>query len=220
MESVLPNGYWKETYSRHLLGLGRFLEKKRQILRGENFVYLAGMVARWLDKDYKEDTEGFLVENPSEIDLVVRRHAPYIGQNAPVVTVSKLNAEFCTITIAQKEKSIFRQFELKTPGKFFSIASTYSFYSGNRTHGEIFGFFAQQIHKIAEILGDYLDSLEGELPSESPITDGLWNEFGKFQNPRNTKKEQNEKRNITEKEIEKDAIVHIREIVTSFRGNN
>ncbi len=220
MESILPNGYWKDTYSRHLLGLGRFLEKKRQVLRGENFVYLAGMIARWLDKDYKEDTEGYLVENPAEIDQVVRRHAPYIGQNAPVVTVSKLNAEFFTITIAQKENSVFKQFELKTPKKFFSIASTYSFYSGNRTQGEIFGFYAEQIHNIAEILGDYLESLEGELPSESPITVGLWDEFGKFQNTRNTKKEQNEKRKITEKKMEKDSEVQMTKIVTSFRGNN
>lgn len=216
----LPSGYWKETYRRHLLGLGRFLEKRSQSIQGENFVYLAGMIARWLDKDYKDDSESFLVENPEEIDRVIRRHSPYIGQNAPVVTISKLNAEFFTITIAKKEKSIFRQIELRTPGRFFKIASTYSYYAGNRTHAEIFAFFAQKIDGIAEVLGDYLDSLEGELPSEEPISEGLWTEFGKFQNSRNKKKEWNDKMHINEKQIPHEAEVEITKIVQSFNSTN
>ncbi|MCB1176845.1 MAG: hypothetical protein KDK36_04610 [Leptospiraceae bacterium] len=220
MEPELPGGVWKDTYSHHLLGLGRFLEKNKTSMQAENFVYLAGMIARWLDKDYKEDTETFIMEDPEEMDHVVRRHSPFIGQNAPVVTISRLNAEFLTITIAQKEKSVFRQFELKTPKKFFGIASTYSYQAGNKNLAEIFRFFSMKINPITEVLGSYLDSLDGKLPEHSPITEGLWDKFGKSLNSRNKRKEYNEKMGIEEEIVDRDSEVEVNKLIRGlFSGN-
>ena len=104
---------WENMYRLHLLGLEKFLlNRKPSPLSGEQTVYLAGMIARELDLEYKRQAEKFLVQDPEEIDRAVCLHEPYIGQNAPIVTLCKINAERQTIEIACRRHSYALHLEL------------------------------------------------------------------------------------------------------------
>ncbi|MCX7999266.1 MAG: hypothetical protein N3A69_10015, partial [Leptospiraceae bacterium] len=152
----LPHGYWRDTFQHHIIGIERELERtSRYRFSGELVVYLAGMIARELDKNYKEESKIFLLEAPEQMDEIVKQHILFLGQNAIVVTYSKINAEHLTCSLALSSSKFFTTLELKKATKLFSIASTFSHYSGNHFLGKIFSTIAKNLGSIVRFLEAY-----------------------------------------------------------------
>ncbi len=158
--------HWSLTFRSHVLGLEEFLAANlkprwRDRIPGEQTVYLAGMIARELDRGYRAQIQEYLVEDPEEIDRVVRRHALCLGQNAPVVTLSRINAEHSTLQIAiENAGQASRVFLLRLPARYFGIASAYSLQAGKPDLARTFDFFRNHLAVIVDVLAGYLDSLE------------------------------------------------------------
>ncbi|GBF50320.1 hypothetical protein LPTSP4_18450 [Leptospira ryugenii] len=183
-----PKGQWSSTYPKHLLAMETLFQQRRQSLHPEVSVYLAGLVARRLDSEYWTQVEQtFLVESPEEIYDLIRKHSLYIGQNAPIVTTSRYNAEHLMINIALDQQSY--QFLLKIPSKYYGIASTYSYYAGNETLGRILQFLSRHTQQIIDQLRAYMHSIQDrdEIPEPSPILKELWDKFSKGVESKKTK---------------------------------
>ncbi len=184
----------------HLLALEHYVSEERLLrLPGDKSVYLAGMIARQSDPDYAQQTEDFLIESPEQIDLFVRMHDPYIGQNAPIVTVSRINAERITLNLARARRDAY-SFELRFAARLFGLASHYSYLAGNRTLGDIFYFLRNHFPPVLRLLQGYLtyleenpDRLEESIESASKA---MWERLGSERNERNSKKEAWEKMGI------------------------
>ncbi|MCR9144477.1 MAG: hypothetical protein NXI24_19725 [bacterium] len=169
-QAKLPDeGHWSRTFRNHVLGLEQFLAEHmqprwRDRLPGEQTVYLAGMIARELDRGYRAQIQDYLVEDPEKIDRIVRRHAQCLGQNAPVVTLSRINAEHATLQIAIDASGDLpgasRLFLLTLPARYFGIASFYASQAGNQNLARIFDFFRNHLSVVVDILAGYLESLE------------------------------------------------------------
>jgi len=183
----------------HLLALEHYISEERLLrLPGDKSVYLAGMIARQADPGYTEQTEDFLLESPEQIDLFVRSHDPYIGQNAPIVTVSRINAERITLDLAKKRREAY-SYELRFAARLFGIASQYSYLAGNRTLGEIFYFLRNHFPAVLRLLQGYLTFLEGRADRPQQIeraSETMWERLGRQRNERNEKKEAWEKMGI------------------------
>lgn len=184
----------------HLFALEQYVARERLLrLPGDKSVYLAGMIARHADREYKEQTQDFLVESPEQIDLFVRMHDPYIGQNAPIVTVARINAERMTYDLAQARRSAY-SFELRFAVRLFGLASHYSYQAGNRTMGEIYYFLRNHFPVVLQLLQGYLEALENNPDSFQEAMETasrvLWERFGREKNDRNAKKEAWEKMGI------------------------
>ncbi|PJZ69281.1 hypothetical protein CH373_14345 [Leptospira perolatii] len=218
--SKLPKGHWRGTYSSHILLLENFLRPISGKPGGEACVYLAGLIARRLDDSYSEAALTYLLEDPSEIDGIVRTHIPYIGQNAPIVTISKINAEFLSFSLAMRENGSFHRLEILAPKKLFSLASTFSYRSGNQVLGGIFGYFSSELDRILELLSDYLCFL-GEEPSPFPPSSSIsWSDrFESEKNERNVFKEKNPGYDLLE-ELPFDARVKTNSILDNLSGIN
>ena len=185
-----PGGFWKETYHLHLIALEKFLleRRRRSHLRtpapefsGERTIYLAGMVARELDFEYKKHSRKYLLDKPEQLESAIRKHAPYIGQNAPLVTLSKINAEHLTIDIAvNKQGSVV--FQARLPAGYFSIASFYSSQAGNDTQANIFMFLRNHLDEVIRIIAAYFRFI-----TEYPLNDII---------PRDLKKRLGEKSSL------------------------
>lgn len=149
----LPYGKWSETYSVHLYRLEQCQYARRQsLLSGELTVYLAGMIARQLDPEYRKQLSSYLFEDPGDLGRKIRRHDPYIGQNAPIVFVSRINAEHRTFSIALNADHS----STMVPSNLFAIASHYSYKSGNIQLASIFNEFRFQIRNVIYLLAAYL----------------------------------------------------------------
>lgn len=179
METNAFHGYWRDTFRHHIIGIERELENSRFRFSGELVVYLAGMVARELDTNYKQESKMFLLESPEQMDEIVKQHILFLGQNAIIVTYSKINAEHLTYNLAVSSENFFKTLELRRIAKLFSIASTFSHYSGNHLLGKIFSTIAKNLHSIVEFLEIYLCHLDGKLPELEPIPEQTWKKFGK-----------------------------------------
>jgi hypothetical protein len=177
----------------HLLALEHYVSEERLLrLPGDKSVYLAGMIARQTDPAYTQQTEDFLIESPEQIDLFVRMHDPYIGQNAPIVTVSRINAERITLNLAQARREAY-SFELRFAARLFGLASHYSYLAGNRTLVRYFLFseepFPDCSAPAAGISG--VPGRESGAPEESidQASKAMWERLGSERNERNNKKE-------------------------------
>ncbi|MEQ9365109.1 MAG: hypothetical protein RIF32_12735 [Leptospirales bacterium] len=210
--------HWSRTFRKHVLGLEQFLAahfkaRWRDRIPGEQTVYLAGMIAREMDRGYLAQIEEYLVEDPERIDLLVRRHSQCLGQNAPVVTLSRINAEHATLQVAidtlGDDGGANRLFMLNLPARYFGIASFYSSQAGNQALARIFDFFRNHLVVVVEILAGYLESLEKSVdegdqarsagrseffqaPGVAPedlAGSAAWRRFGDDTNERNIRKD-------------------------------
>jgi hypothetical protein len=219
-ENAFPKGNSLNTFRSHVLALENFLmNEKIHDLKGEPLVYLAGMIARKFDRDYSEDIKPFLFSDPSEMDLLIRKHELYIGQNAPVAFAARINAEYLTISIATQEKSIFSRFQLAIPARFFRISSNYFYYSGNKTLGAVLDYFGKELSTIIKIIHEYLTKYSENFPENNKLENQTWTKFGTELNDRNSVKEYLEKKNISE-DIPYDSRVEIKKIFPDSRGQN
>ncbi|MBU45692.1 MAG: hypothetical protein CMN76_20960 [Spirochaetaceae bacterium] len=193
------NSAWKSVYRAHLMLLERFLLGRKSTLESQYTVYLSGMLARHMDLQYQQQIEALLFEDLDELDSTIRKHDPYLGQNAPIVTVSRINGEHLTVGIAFERARGGGGLEWKShvPSRCFGVAAFYSREAGNRHLSEIFAFFHHHHTLVLEILGDYLEFLErdADLISDK-LPPELWSRFGKERNARNEKKEWWESRGI------------------------
>ena len=74
-ERFSDDDHWSLTFRSHVLGLEDFLAANikprwRDRIPGEHTVYLAGMIARELDRGYLAQIQEYLVEDPGQIDRV------------------------------------------------------------------------------------------------------------------------------------------------------
>ena len=187
----IRNGHWKETFRAHVLNLERFLGSAGEPpLSGEQAVYLAGMIARKLDGSYQRMIQDMLWEEPDAVDHLIRRHDPYIGQNAPIATLSRINAEYFTLEIALQGSATLPSFTMAVPARYFAVASHYSHQSGNRTLADLFRFLGNHLPLVLDILEGYLKFIEafGDRSGEQLPTE-TWERFASESNERNAKKE-------------------------------
>jgi len=197
-ETPYPKGPWADTFSKHLLAMESSFNQGKNQLHPDCSVYLAGVVARKLDPNYWKTVEThFLVENPEEILSLIRRHYLFIGQNAPIVTVSRYNAEHLLFEIAMEgisSDTLSKKIRLRIPARYFGIASTYSRYAGNQILSEILEFFSRNLEQILPDLTSYLWNLKGrkEVPELSPIPTELWERFSKISKEMIRKKSQSQ----------------------------
>ena len=195
----IRKGHWKETYRVHVLNLERFLSSGgRPSLSGEQSVYLAGMIARRLDRNYQAMIQELLWEEPEAVDQLIRRHEPYIGQNAPIATLSRINAEFFTLEIALQGDASLRSLTMALPARYFAVASHFTHQSGNKTLADLFRFLGNHLSLVLDILEGYLDFIEafGDHP-DRPLSPEAWERFGSEANERNAKKEWWEARGLS-----------------------
>jgi len=192
---------WQHTFRFHVLAMEHFLGKNKSIsFPGDKCVYLAGMVARQTDEKYCKQIAAMLIEDPAQIDLAVRRHDPYIGQNAPIVTLSKINAEYITVRLAVSPR-IALPFETRFPIRLFGLASQYSYLAGNRTMGDIFHFLRNHFGLVLDLLHGYLEYLQKNAQRLEEASESMWKRFGSEKNDRNAKKDNWEKRGIDLKKV-------------------
>ncbi len=186
---------WRESFRLHVIGLERFLDDRGgENIAGEHTVYLAGMIARGMDDAYFEQIENYLLDDPGAIDAAIRRHEPYIGQNAPIVTLSRINAEHLTFQLAAAEGEITRFFEMSIPTRYFGIASFYSEQAGDRTLSSIFAYFRNNLPLILDVLTGYLNFLEENGDAlHGAFTRETWERLGTESNERNARKERLER---------------------------
>lgn len=196
--SKLPKGSWKGTFESHVLLLENFLSPLSSKPGGEICVYLAGLVARRLDDVYSQACLSFILDDPAEIDGIVRSHQPYIGQNAPIVTISKINAEFLSFSLATRDTNAWRSLEILAPKKLFSLASVFSYRSGNMALGNIYGFFSSELDLLLQILGSYLRYIEDN-PDRFPPQSISPNVEERFANQINERNEYKEKTQVTKR---------------------
>ncbi len=195
----IRRGHWKETYRIHILNLERFLcSGKGSPLSGEQAVYLAGMIARRLDQVYQTMIQDLLWEDPTAADQLIRKHAPFIGQNAPLVTSSRINAEFLTLEIALGGEHARGSLEISVPARYFGIAAFYAREAGNQTLAELFRFLGNHLPLVLNILEGYLEFLsETGDGSQSELPMAVWERLARETNERNAKKEWWEARGLS-----------------------
>lgn len=194
--------HWSRTFRNHVLGLEQFLADNvkprfRDRLPGEQIIYLAGMIAREMDRAYLAQIQDYLVEDPHEMDQAVRRHAPYLGQNAPLVTLSRINAEHATLQIATTGSAagdVSQVFLLTLPARYFGIASFYSSQAGNQTLARIFDFFRNHLAVVVEILAGYIENLDEkdwdlDVDPEQLAQSTAWKKFAAETNEVNKRKD-------------------------------
>lgn len=195
----IRKGHWKETYRIHVLNLERFLLSSGDVsISGEQAVYLAGMIARKMDLAYQRQVRELLWEDhPGAADQLIRKHDPYIGQNAPIVTLSRINAEYLTLAIAHKGDASLRKLTMPIPARYFRIAGHYAGQAGNRTLAELFRFLGNHLPLVLDVLEGYFNFVEafGD-QAEIRLSPAIWERFGAEINERNAKKEGWERRGI------------------------
>ena len=201
MEQFL-NRAWRQSFRVHVLVLERFLlETRRAKFEGEHIVYLAGIIARRLDAAYQEQIRNLLLESPEELETIIRSHAPYIGQNAPIVTISRINAEYLTVELAFAGPSAGASFLMRLPARYFDVAAFYSREAGNRSLADLFSFMRKHQQMVLELLTDYWKFLEQEtsIMSEEGLPGALWDRFAAQVNDRDAKKERWERMGVDPK---------------------
>lgn len=205
---------WEETFRIHLVALENF-QRGRKPLSGENTVYLAGMIARELDDHYRENTRAFLVRTPDEIDRAVRSHDPYIGQNAPIVTLSRINAEHLTFEIAV---SRVHRAHLRIPARYFAIAAYYSYQAGKPSLAKIYSSFRSNLGDIASLVSDYFRYMLQNKPEEK-ISKEIMKRFASVTNERNAVKDWRESLRFKSSKKTSVSMHELSEMMNFGRGN-
>ena len=190
--------HWSQTFRNHALGLERYLadHSRGGRMPGEQTMYLAGMIAREMDRAYLAQIQEYLVEDPLDMDQAVLRHAPYLGQNAPLVTLSRINAEHLTLQIAATAGGgqASRIFHLMIPARYFRIAAYYSLQSGNPNQARIFDFLCNHLSVVVEIIAGYIEDLEArgwklDVDPAALADSDAWRRFATDTNETNRRKE-------------------------------
>ena len=201
--SSLKKGYGSESFQNHVLILENFLLETDKSLPGEQTIYLAGMLARENNDTYRKNIDPFLFQNTEELDILACRHYLYLGQNANLWFISRINAEHLTVQlVSPKKKQKVSLTDKVFPKRCFEVASIYAYKASNRILGGIFAYISNHYDHVLEILHTYLCALEAEtLPSpNAQLPKALWKHLGQVRNERNHKKEQWEAMRISEKE--------------------
>lgn len=192
------NTRWRDGLAEHIVCMEHFLERVPcHRLEAEPLVFLAGMLARQLDKSYRRQIRPFIKSNPEDVFCSVRQHDPYLGQNAPVVFLSRANAEFLLVQGASARR---RGYNMEIPAQlsesFFGIASKYSYKSGNFVLGDICAFMQNRLAGVQDWLGAYLEHRRKHTRIPPRTSAGVWQRFGMDRNQRNDFKERWEARGI------------------------
>jgi len=188
---AMHNSLWKQTYRLHVLGLETFQSRlARPVFNGEQTVYLAGMIARELDGEYRRQCEAFYLDDATELESAIRRHGAYIGQNAPVALLARINAERWTAELAAASADSDGIIQFLMPARFFGVAAYFSHLSGKNLHAAIFDDLRNRYTRLVELLRGYLQFLteEGVDPAAPPCRE-LLQRFGGERNERNRRKE-------------------------------
>lgn len=195
-------GHWRDTFGKHVIGLEKyFLISGLADFPGERTVYLAGMLAREFDLEYRKQIQDYIIEDPGELDRTIRKHFQRIGQNAPIITLSRINAEYLTVQLAARALgSIAQTFGIIYSTRYFGVASLYSQLAGKDTQARLYAFMRDHNQTMLSHLTDYLKyvalhwhSLPGKIPPE------LWKKFGSEINERNRRKDVLDGMRITRK---------------------
>lgn len=195
------NRSWKQTFRVHVLILERFLLQSRLLrVNAEQLVFVAGMVARRLDAAYQLQIQDFLLEEPDQLDGLIRRHAPYIGQNAPILTISRINGEFLIVDVAFKDRPGVTAFDLSVAARYCDVAAFFARQAGNRSLADLFAFLRKNCEEVVRALAAYQTFLANGGPSETAkLPAGLWERFATERNDRNDKKERWERMGLDAK---------------------
>ena len=195
------NRSWRQSFRLHVLVLERFLiETRRERLAGEQIVYLAGVFARRFDPAYQQQIRDLLLDSPEDLDRLIRRHSPYIGQNAPIVTISRINGEYLMVELALNGPSASYSFLMRLPPRYFDVAAFYSREAGNRSLADLFSFMRKHTESIVQLFSGYQEFLETrmDLPEEA-LPGELWDRFAAELNDRDAKKERWERMGVDPK---------------------
>lgn len=150
---------WRRAFVLHLQSLELFLiERRLSGLSGENAVYLAGMIARELDPEYRALADAYVLRNPDELDAVVRRHRPCLGQNAPVLMVSRATGERQAMELALQRVRLSSA-TAQTIRCFF-VAAEFSHHAGKNQLARIFEFFGYRLPFVLDVVNAYIHELE------------------------------------------------------------
>lgn len=180
-------GTWRETFRKQIIDLERFLVQRHLHFSPEQAVYLAGMLSRLQDREWIQGIQPYLLESPQAMAERIRLHEPYLGQNAPVFFVARINGEYLTLRIITGQALVI-DLEKNVPRRYFLIAARYADRAGQNHMAGIYRFVGYHYDEIIYSLMHYLDFLSRqgdriEIPPE------LWQRFGRPDNERNNRKE-------------------------------
>lgn len=203
--SKRQNTFWRNQLVDHVIFMEHFLDKDASMnMEAEQLVFVAGLLARQLDKSYRRQIRPYLKNEPEEIFQTVRRHDPYFGQNAPVVFLSRANAEYLLVQGASAlRRGNAHWYSHVLPGQFFGIASQYSYKAGNFMMGDICAFMQKYLPGLVEWLGGYLEFRRNIIEKEPHFSPAMWNRFGLEKNARNEFKERWAARGIDSRRLKR-----------------
>lgn len=178
---------WRETFRSQIVDLERFLLRRRLHFSADQAVYLAGMLSRLQDRSWMQEIQPYLLESPQAMAEKIRVHEPYIGQNAPVFFVARINGEYLTLRIITGQ-ALAVDLEKNVPQRYFLIAARYADRAGQNQMAGIYRFVGYHYDEIIYSLMHYMEYLASE-GHRIEIPPELWQRFGKADNERNNRKE-------------------------------
>lgn len=191
----MSSNSWNDFFRLHIQFLEDYLQHRKESISGEPVVYLAGLLARHPDRNYSSQVADYILEDPADMDRFVRQHDPYLGQNAPIVSVARLSAEYKTARLVRHTGELY-SWHMRVPARYFGIAAYYAHQSGNRTLSGLYSFLQSQYGFIIDILRGYIAYLTEKEKTDAEISESVWNRFATESNERNDKKEWWAKRGI------------------------
>ncbi|GIX40641.1 MAG: hypothetical protein KatS3mg129_0374 [Leptospiraceae bacterium] len=207
---------WKETFKIHLIKMDKFFSFCKPPIKNDVKVYLAGYYARYLDDDYRNQIQPYIIKDIEHFKELIKKHHLKLGQNAPIFYYAKINAEykmFYLLTENLNKKQIYEyslNYQLSEPATLYSLTSTYYRISGQIYHALLFENIYKRIKEIFSILNLYSKAIHLNQKFEKEeisykLDTPTEEEIEQFKI--NLKKEiQNQ---ITEKEIKNDEINQI-----------
>ena len=200
---------WKESFKIHLVKMDQYFQKYKPPFKSDIKVYLAGYYARYLDEEYKNQIQPYIIENLEYFKQLIKKHHLKLGQNASIFYYAKINAEYRMFNILQKSitqkefHSFTLNYELSEPASLYLLASTYYRLSGKIYNALIFEYIYKRIREIFLILNLYSKAVELDQSKEKITQEELEN----FIN--NLKKELSQENQISIEQIQKDPINQI-----------
>ena len=216
--SFTLHGQWRRIFQKHILTLEKFLSEQHVSLQlpDEQSVYLAGMLARQYDSNYRRQIRRYLFSQPEDLELLIRRHYAYMGQNAPVCFMARINAEYLTVRLLSYYRKKVKE-SLQTtpstmntdqllPAHYFEVAARYAYQASKSTWSSIFSYIYINYAQVVSLLSAYmnfinkLQSTGTWEPTNGALGQKLWERFSHASNERNNQKELWERNRISPKE--------------------
>ncbi|MFN3604555.1 MAG: hypothetical protein ACK4UJ_07575 [Leptonema sp. (in: bacteria)] len=158
-----------------------FFIKCKPPIKNDIKVYLAGYLARYLDKEYKKQIQPVLLKDLEEMDSIIRKHQYKLGQKSPIYFYARINAEYQMFSLLLESliyNTNYQFLKLKEPANLFSIASVYSKLAGKIYYSLLFEYIYKRIQEIFSLLFSYsqyinLDSILKELSKNQKLKTNL-----------------------------------------------